>query len=153
MCKPSPSGLPPGVVKVLIAALSVAPVGLEGQVLTTAEGVTQTFAERWAQPGSPGLVETLDPSGVLLAVYGREHRDLDRPKLLATVAQVHGDAVAGGVRLLRIVPVAGSPDRAFAELVWEAVMAGTSESIEQTIYLGLVFRDGRWWINEIRLLG
>ena len=137
---------------VVCVCLAASPLSLRGQNANTAAGITQTFAERWAEPNSNALLELFDPNGVLFAFEGREHRDLDRPKLLATVDQVRDGAVGGGVRLLRVVPVAGSPGRAFAELLWEAVMAGTSESVEYTVYLGLVQRADRWWVSEIRLL-
>ena len=133
-------------------AAVLTPVALHGQGPGTAESVTTAFAERWAEPGSAGLLDILDPAGVLLAFEGREHRDLDRSKLLATVDEVRKGMVGGGVRLLRVVPVAGSDDRAFSELIWEAVTDGTSESVEHTVYLGLIQHGDRWWVNEIRLL-
>lgn len=136
----------------LATAMAVVPVTLSGQGSGTAEGVTTAFAERWAESNSGNLVDVLDPAGVLLAFEGREHRDLNRPKLLATVDEVREGMVGGGVRLLRVVPIAGSNDRAFAELIWEAVTNGTSESVEHTVYLGLIRHGDRWWVNEIRLL-
>ncbi len=138
------------VLAVLLGTVSSVTVQAQGH--STASGVTQVFAERWAQNTSNGLRETLDPNGVLLALEGREHRDLDAARLLATVNQVRSGSVGGSVRLLRVVPVAGSEGQAFAELLWEFVMVGTSESVQHTIYLGLVHHDERWWVSEIRLL-
>lgn len=135
-----------------LLALASQAAPLDAQAFGNPHDVTTVFAQQWAEPGSADLLDVFDPRGVLLAFDGREHRDLDPPKLLATVDQVREDAIGGGVRLLRVVPVGDNNTRAFAELLWEAVMAGTSEAVEHTVYLGLVQRDERWWISEIRLL-
>lgn len=135
---------------VTAAALMVIPGVAAAQ--GSPQDVIRSFAEEWADRTSDQLASTFDTGGVLLAYDGREHRDLGRARLVAALDQIRDGNVGGGVRVVRVVPVAGSDDRAFAELIWESVSSGTSEAVERTLYLGLVLHDDRWWINEIRVL-
>lgn len=138
--------------RVLMAAAILAALPASALAQGSPQEVIRSFAEQWADRSSDQLGATFDAEGVLLAYDGREHRDLERSRLLAALDQIRDGNVGGGVRVVRVVPVAGSEDRAFAELVWESVSSGTSESVERTLYLGLVLHDERWWINEIRVL-
>ena len=137
---------------VLSTLLVALPAPLAAQGGETAEEVTRSFARAWADPDSGDLKALFDSRGVLFAHSGREHRDLDLSRLMATVVELREGAVGGGVRVLRVVPVSGAADQAFAELAWEAVMEGTSEAVVHTLYLGLRARDGRWWVSELRVL-
>lgn len=111
------------------------------------------FARAWAA-GSPGRLATLlSGGGIRLQLAGHAHAGLSVRQAAAAIRDFLRDHEEGQAVLLRATPVSGTPDRGSAVVQWSARMAGTSQWIEGTLFLGLA-RDGegRWWIDEIRLV-
>jgi hypothetical protein len=52
----------------------------------------------------------------------------------------------------RAAPIAGSPDRGFAEIVWSGRVVGTSQELRRTAFVGLMRDSGGWRVDEFRLL-
>ena len=132
----------------MAAALSATPTTGLAQSL---ERAASAVAEAWADPGLAALEELLDPRGSLFEVDGREHTHLTPSRVVAAVAGLRRGQVSGNVRVIRAVDVGGDPPEAFVELAWDTIETGTSEPRERRVYFGLVERDGRFWITEIRV--
>ena len=117
----------------------------------TLERAAAAVAEAWMDPSLSALEGLLDPMGSLFAVDGREHSHLTPSRVAAAVADLRRDQVSGNVRVIRAVDVGGDPSRAFVELAWDSIETGTSEPSERRVYFGLVEREARFWITEIRI--
>jgi hypothetical protein len=111
------------------------------------------FARAWAA-GSPGRMGALlAGGGIRLQLGGHAHAGLSVRQAAAAVRDFLRDHEEGQAVLLRATPASGSPDRGSAVIQWSARMAGTSQRVEGTLFLGLVQDgQGRWWIDEIRLV-
>ncbi len=118
----------------------------------TLEATAAAVATAWADPTLESLERLLDPVGALLEVDGREHARLTPRRVVAAVADLRRGLVSGAASVVRAVDVGGDPAQAFVELAWETVESGTTEPRTRRIYVGLVERENRFWISEIRIL-
>jgi len=113
--------------------------------------ITMAFAQAWGESDVDALDNLLLRSGVLVSLSGGRER-MEPARALAALEQARAGSVGASVRVVRVEEVGGEPPQAFAELAWESVLAGTSEPIQRTVYVGFTREADRWWVREVRLL-
>jgi hypothetical protein len=139
-------------------ALAITTAGARGldTILVARNPLEETalqFARAWASGAPARMAALLTGGGIRLQLGGQAHAGLSVRQAAAAIRDFLRDHEEGQAVLLRAAPASGSPDRGSAVVQWSARMAGTSQRIEGTLFLGLVQdRQGRWWIDEIRLV-
>lgn len=99
-----------------------------------------------------GVREWLRPDGVLLHLHDETHSGLAPGQALAALRDFFDAHEAGGMRSGRVAATEGDPGRGFAEMEWDTVVLGTSEAVRYRLFTSLVWDEGRWWIDELRVL-
>ena len=138
---PSPSGgkgaLPADTIEVPSTPLEVTAVG---------------FARAFASASADELSRLMAPAGIRLQIEGSGRGGLSPRQAVASILEFIRRYEGGRAVVNRAEPLSGSPDRGFAEVLWSARAAGTSDQLGLAIFLGLA-RDGEEWrVDEIRLL-
>lgn len=110
------------------------------------------FAQAWALGDVDEVAEHLSQGGILLRLDGPARAALPARQAFAALREHLRGYDEGTVLVARTAPVAGNPDRGFAELRWSARVSGTSHRVERSVYLGLVRHGERWRVSEIRLI-
>lgn len=128
--------------------------GLDAQMTSDLglEAAARTFAAAWASGDASAVAGHLAPNGIRLHLEGTPRSALPPRQVSAAIRDFLRGYVDGRAQVTRVTPVAGSPDRGAAEIRWIARVAGTSEPVRRSLFVGLV-RDGvRWRVDELRLL-
>ena len=90
--------------------------------------------------------------GIRLQLDGPPHAGISSRQAIASLRKFLRRFDGGQTFVSRASPVDDSPERAFAEVLWSAYAAGTSDETHRTLFLGL-FREGDdWRVDEVRLL-
>lgn len=110
------------------------------------------LARAWGSGDVDQLVRLFSRQGIHLRLGG-----LDRPSLSSRLAEAAirdflRGFEQGSVHLVRTAPLAGQPQRGFAEFRWQTRVPGTSNAQTQFIFMGLSFEEGGWRVNEVRIL-
>ncbi|MEX0856076.1 MAG: hypothetical protein WD056_00775 [Gemmatimonadota bacterium] len=119
---------------------------------TPLEAATMEFARGFSDPSGDRLGAILAIGGIRLHIEDTGHAGLSSRQAVAAIREFLRGYDGGGVVVLRAALVEGSPSRGFAELRWSARMAGTSQEIRRTLFLGLYQESGDWRVDEVRLL-
>jgi len=102
--------------------------------------------------GGDGLGEILASSGIRLQLDGTAHTGLSSRQALASLRDFLRGFQESEAYVTRAAPVAGSGERGFAEITWTARIAGTSQEIRRTLFLGFYREQGEWRVDEVRLM-
>lgn len=137
------------------AALAAAALasGLAAQEPTPPlEDVAVAIAAYWAEGDAAGLASVVDDAGAGLHLEGERHPALAPRQVRATLEDLFGERRGGSVVVEHTERVGGAPPRAWAELRWTTVTAGTADPLSYRVFVGFVEAGGRWRIDEIRVL-
>jgi len=94
----------------------------------------------------------LSSDGVLLYLRGEAYPGLRADQALAALQEFFGDFESGRLSEGRIEASDGGVGRGFVEFGWATTVLGTSESLRYRIYVGFLWMDRAWWIDEFRVL-
>ena len=94
----------------------------------------------------------LAPGGIRLQPNGPARRGFASRQAVASLKGIIRKFEDDEFVLRRAVPVDGSPDRGFAEVLQSGRAAGTSDEIRRTFFLGLSRSARGWKVDELRLL-
>ena len=116
------------------------------------EAVAAAVAAYWAAGDAGGVASVVADAGARLDLEDERHPALAPRQVRATLDDLFGDRRRGGVRVERTERSGGAPARAWAELRWETAADGTSETVVYRVFVGFVAAEGRWRIDQIRVL-
>ncbi len=138
----------------LVSAIAV--LCVVGPQVTSAqeslESTARSMTEFWARADTDAMVRLFDDAGVHVALVDKDHGTLDRRNAAVAVERFLDQYPVRNARLARAPEVGGHPDRGFAEIRWEAVAPGTSETVRYTLFVGLAQRGTDWRVVELRVL-
>ena len=113
----------------------------------------RALAAAWSRSDGDAMAQLLDEDGVHLALPDKDHGTLDRRNAVAAVERFLDRYPVQRAELARASEVGeGSTGRAFAEIRWEAVAPGTSETVRYTLFAGLARTGRAWRVVELRVL-
>ena len=134
----------------LLAAFLPAPPALaaQGDLRASAASVEGALSSGRLAP----LSAHLSSEGVLLYLRGEAYPGLRADQALAALQEFFGDFEAGRLSRVRIEASEGGVGRGFVEFGWATTVHGTSESLRYRIYVGFLWMDQAWRIDEFRVL-
>jgi hypothetical protein len=90
--------------------------------------------------------------GIRLQMDRVGHAGLSSRQAVASLRDYLRGYDGGRTVVARTAPVEGSSDRGFAEILWSARVAGTSQIVQRTLFVGLVREPAGWRVEEVRIL-
>jgi hypothetical protein len=110
------------------------------------------FALAFASGSGDRLSGSLANGGIRLHLHEAGHTGLSTRQAVASIREfVRGYEDAAAI-VMRAASIEGSPDRGFAEVMWEGRVSGTSQGVRRTLFVGLMRESGEWVVDEVRLL-
>jgi hypothetical protein len=110
------------------------------------------FARAFAAGSAESLGDLMSPDGIRLQIEGPGGGGLAPRQAVASLLELVRRYEGGSAVVSRAEPLDGSADRGFAEVLWSARAAGTSDLLGLTLFLGLARQGNEWRIDEVRLL-
>jgi hypothetical protein len=137
----------------LLAAALLAPRAAAAQDADPLAGFVATVARLWAAGDADALVALAPSDGrILLDVLGEGPGEVHPRNAAAALRRLFSELETASVRSARATLVGGSPGRGFGELAWTTRARGVRESVQSTVYVGMVREDRGWRIRELRVL-
>jgi hypothetical protein len=119
---------------------------------TALESAAGEFARALAAGSAEGLGALMSPEGIRVQIEGPGSGGLSPRQAVASLVELVRRYEGGTAAVSRVEALDGSADRGFAEVVWSARAAGTSDVLQLTLFLGLAWQGEEWRIDEVRLL-
>ena len=116
------------------------------------EAAAVGFARAFGSGSADRMAAVLASGGIRLHLDGPGHAGLSSRQAVATLRDFLRNYDTSEAIVTRAAPVEGSPDRGFAEIRWGARIPGTSQTVYQSLFLGLNRQSGDWRVDEVRLL-
>ncbi len=116
------------------------------------EGAALAFARALLDPSGDAVDGILGSGGIRLQLDAAAHAGLSSRQAVASLRDFLREYEGAQTAVTRAAPVAGSPDRGFAEVHWSARVAGTSQALRRVLFIGLVEISGEWRVDEIRFV-
>jgi len=116
------------------------------------EAASIAFARALADPSGDALTSLLAPSGIRLHLGNAGHVGLSARQAVASLREFLRGYDGGIAVVSRAAPVDGSPFGGYAEVLWSGRVAGTSQDIQRTLFVGFLRDSGEWQVDEVRLL-
>lgn len=126
-----------------------APVGAHAQVL---QEFTQRFTLAWARSDAGRVADHGAAAGIAMDVGGRSIGPLRSRQAAAVLRRLFEERETISVTLSSQKELAGTPRRAYLELVWVRRARGTTIPERNPIFVALVEQDSDWRVTEIRVL-
>jgi hypothetical protein len=133
----------------------VATFSLAAQVPEESAGLrsaVEGLAQAWARGNADGVANHFARGGLSLKLDGPVRASVAPRQASAALRDFFRSYEGGEIQVVRAAPLAGTPDRGFAEIRWSAPVSGTSQSVQRSLFLGLVFDGETWRVDELRLL-
>lgn len=138
---------------VLLAGVLVGRGGIAAQEpVPPLDAVAAAIAAYWAAGDAGGLASVVAEDGARVDLEDERHPALTRRQVRARLDDLFADGARGRVVVQRTERAGGVPARAWAQLRWEAALPRTQEAVAYQVFLGFVAVDGRWRIDQIRVL-
>jgi hypothetical protein len=115
------------------------------------EDAAGRFAGLWSLGDVGRITDLLASEGIRLHLGRVGHNSLPPRQARAALRDFLGEHRSDGVRLDTVSEVGGSPPRGFAEISWETVVLGTSETLHYIVFVGFILEDEIWRISEVRV--
>jgi hypothetical protein len=115
-------------------------------------GAVEGLARAWAQGNAEGVAAHFARGGVSLKLDGPVRASVAPRQASAALRDFFRSYEGGEIQVVRAAPLAGTPDRGFAEIRWAAPVSGTSQAVQRSLFLGLFFDGETWRVDELRLL-
>jgi len=116
------------------------------------EEVSLAFARALASGSGDRMANVLASTGIRLHLGDQGHVGLSARQAVATIREFLREYEEGQAVVTRAAPIEGSPDRGFAEVLWSGRVAGTSQGVRRTLFVGLIRDAGQWRVDEVRFL-
>ncbi len=110
------------------------------------------LARAWARGNADGVANHFARGGLSLKLDGPVRASVAPRQASAALRDFFRSYEGGEIQVVRAAPLAGTPDRGFAEIRWSAPVSGTSQSVQRSLFLGLFFDGESWRVDELRLL-
>ncbi|MEX0906984.1 MAG: hypothetical protein WD054_01540 [Gemmatimonadota bacterium] len=140
-------------------ALLAAAILIIGMACTTgavrAQQLEQTLERvaRGLERGDADAISRLGArAGISLDIDGNSVGPLGPRQASAVLRRLFGARETIAVRTTLVRRVGGEPQRAFAEITWNARARGTTVPEQAKFFVAFVEEDARWQVTEIRLL-
>ena len=134
----------------------VEPTPVEPMAATAQPGdITEAgllLARAWGAGDADQIARLFSRQGIHLRLGGLDRASLSVRLAEAAIRDFLRGFEQGSVQLVRTAPLAGQPQRGFAEFRWQTRVPGTSNALTQFIFMGLSLEDGGWRVNEVRIL-
>ncbi len=115
-------------------------------------GAVEGLAQAWARGNAEGVAAHFARGGVSLKLDGPVRASVAPRQASAALRDFFRSYEGGEIQVVRAAPLAGTPDRGFAEIRWAAPVSGTSQAVQRSLFLGLFFDGETWRVDELRLL-
>lgn len=116
------------------------------------EEAARDFSRLW-EAGTVGEIgKIMVPGGIRFHLQDQAHASLPPRQAVAALKDFLNRHRGLELAVARVSEAGGEPPRGFAELVWRAVAAGTSEPIRYVVYIGFVLDQGSWRVFEVRVM-
>jgi hypothetical protein len=115
-------------------------------------GAVEGLARAWARGNAEGVAAHFARGGVSLKLDGPVRASVAPRQASAALRDFFRSYEGGEIQVVRAAPLAGTPDRGFAEIRWAAPVSGTSQAVQRSLFLGLFFDGETWRVDELRLL-
>jgi len=119
---------------------------------TPLEAASLAFALALTDPSGDALQAVMAPTGIRLHLGETGHAGLSARQAAASLREFLRGYDGGTAIVSRAAPVEGSPVGGYAEVLWSGRVAGTSQGIQRTLFVGFLRESGEWWVDEVRLL-
>jgi hypothetical protein len=116
------------------------------------EAASLEFAVALADPSGDALAAILAPTGIRLHLGSTGHTGLSARQAAASIRDFLRGFEGGSAIVSRAAPVAGSQVGGYAEVLWTGRIAGTSQDIQRTLFVGFLRDAGAWRVDEVRLI-
>lgn len=118
----------------------------------TLMGAVEGLARAWSRGNADGVATHFARGGVSLKLDGPVRASVAPRQASAALRDFFRGYEGGQIHVVRAAPLAGTPDRGFAEIRWAAPISGTPQSVQRSLFLGLFFDGEAWRVDELRLL-
>lgn len=118
----------------------------------TLMGAVEGLARAWSRGSADGVATHFARTGVSLKLDGPVRNSVAPRQASAALRDFFRGYEGGEIQVVRAAPLAGTPDRGFAEIRWAAPVSSTSQSVQRSLFLGLFFDGESWRVDELRLL-
>jgi hypothetical protein len=142
----------PAVSLLLASILLLAAGSLDAQDSTRLMSEARQIAGAWAGGADRSVTSRLAPDRVSLHLEGTVSASLPTRHATAALREYLRGHQPGEATIARVTLVEGSGERGFVELQWTTRRAGTSQTLRRTVFLGLRQEQGRWLLDEIRVM-
>ena len=115
-------------------------------------GAVEGLAHAWARGNAEGVAAHFARGGVSLKLDGPVRASVAPRQASAALRDFFRSYEGGEIQVVRAAPLAGTPDRGFAEIRWAVPASGTSQAVQRSLFLGLFFDGEIWRVDELRLL-
>lgn len=115
------------------------------------ETVIERFADYWARGDVAELAALSDRDGISLNFEGKPIGPLGERQVAAMLRRLFEQHETLHVRKRSAQIVGREANRAFGEISWMIRSRGTTIPEENSVFVALKLRDGRWRVTEIRL--
>jgi len=115
-------------------------------------GAVEGLAQAWARGNAEGVAAHFARGGVSLKLDGPVRASVAPRQASAALRDFFRSYEGGEIQVVRAAPLAGTPDRGFAEIRWAVPVSGTSQAVQRSLFLGLFFDGEIWRVDELRLL-
>lgn len=136
----------------LALALALTPVAGAAQETEDLPRLLDTLSALWQRGDAGALVQLGAGSGLALEIHGDAVGPVTARRAAAALRHLFHAQETVAVRQGTPSRVAGTDNRAFAEMIWEFRPSGATMSETATIFVGFVREPSGWKVSQIRIL-
>ena len=136
---------------VLATLLAAPPLGAQEPAPPLGD-VAVAVAAYWSRGDAEGLAAVVSAGGARLHVEDERHPALAPRQIRATLERLFGQHRRGTAAVTRTERLEGAPPRGWTELRWETAPPDSPQTVAYRVFVGFVGADGRWRIEEIRVI-
>ena len=116
------------------------------------DGVIKSFAGAWNRNDEKAVASFISREGASIdGEFGR-FGPLGSRQAAAVLRVLFDERTTVDVRLRQMQTVGGTPQKAYAELVWMTLAPETTQSVRVVLFVEFVQQENTWRITKIRLL-
>lgn len=140
------------IVACTIALLAAVPAGAQARPSVPLEGFIQQVAWLWNMGDVSAVVDLLPRRDRIILDVGSGTQTVQPRHAAAALRALFDARETGAARAVNVTMAGGDPPRGFGELAWSFRPRNAPSSVTRSVFVGAVWQDGAWRINELRLV-
>ncbi len=117
------------------------------------DAVMSRFAGAWRQGDEKAIASLIAREGASIESDAGRLGPLGARQAAAVLRALFDESATRSVRTRQVQDVGGSPQKAFAELIWMTVASETTEPMRIAVFVEFVLEQDKYWrITRIRLI-